>query len=258
MGEWTTANNLTYTINLQPNTIWTLSTINGKKGRHPQPPAPKPFPFPYADDFDSLPLHSQAPFFTDQSGSFEVVAAESAVGGNVLRQMMPRLPVSWCGETPLAYSLMGSHDWRDVNVTADVLIEANGTAFIAAAVLEGGCLGGRGSAGFTFAISSGGQWTLSNDTGLAYQLSTGTLSVTSGQWYRLSLVVTGDSVSAWVAGEELTAVTVSSGWGSGWAAIGSSYDYVQFDNFSVTKPSTAAITTPHIDERHIENRVQAE
>ena len=238
-GQWTINNSL-ITINLQPNTIWTLSTVKGNKGNHTAPPPPAPFPFPYSDNFDSRTPHSQAPYFTDQSGSFEVVAAPSDIGGNVVRQMMPRLPVSWCGETPLAYSLMGSHDWRDVNVTADVLIESNGTAFISAAVTDGGCLGGKGSAGFTLAITSSGQWILANDTGLAGVLSSGSSEyIKGGQWYRLNLVITGNTVIGWVHGYKVTTVNVGGSWRSGWAAIGSSYDYVQFDNFSVTKPTTS-------------------
>jgi len=234
-GQWQ-VNNSVITINLQPNAIWTLTTVKGAKGNHTNPPPPSPFPFPYSDNFDSYQPSSQASFFTDQSGSFEVVA------GGVVRQMMPRLPVSWCGETPLAYSLMGSHDWRDVNVTADVMIENNGTAFIAAAVTDGGCLGGKGSTGFTFAITSGGQWILSNDTGLAGVLASGESQyIYGGRWYTLTMVVSGDSVTAWVAGYHVTTVSVGSGWRSGWAAIGSSYDYVQFDNFSVTAPSTAKV-----------------
>ena len=247
LGEWM-LNDSVVTLDVQPNSIYTLSTIRGGKGQSVfDPPDAAPFPFPYADNFDSLRLHSQAPYFTDQSGSFEVVAADPSIGGNVVRQMMPRLPVSWCGETPLAYSVMGSHDWRDINVTADAMIEDSGTVFIAAAVTDGGCLGGRGSDGFTFAVSSNGTWTLSNDTALAGVLASGKLDVQSGQWYRLNLIVAGTSVSAWVAGKKLTTVDVGGGWRSGWAAIGSSYDYVQFDNFSVTAPSTAVHRSSIVD-----------
>ena len=228
------------TINLQPNTIWTLSTINGFRGNHTAPPSPLPFPFPYADNFDSHTLHSQAAYFTDQSGSYEVVQAADSARGKVLRQMMPELPVSWCGETPLAYSIMGSHDWRNVNVTADVLIEVNGTAFIAADVTDGGCLNGLGSDGFTFAISTSGNWQISNDTGLNHTLATGKLAVTAGVWYRLSIVVDGDLLSAYVDGNQVSMISVGDKWNSGWAAIGSSYDFVQYDNFSVDKPSRAS------------------
>ena len=253
-GAWT-INDSSITINLQPNTIWTLTTVKGNKGNHTAPPSPAPFPFPYADNFDAHPLHSQAAYFTDQSGSFEVVAADPSIGGNVLRQMMPQLPVSWCGETPLAYSVMGSHDWRDVNVTADVMIEANGTAFIAAAVTDGGCLGGKGSPGFTFAVLSSGMWVLSNDTGLAGQLATGKLpSFQAGQWIKLSLAITDDTIAAYVSMQRVATVNVGgSNWRSGWAAIGSSYDYVQFDNFSVTKPTSITTTT---DNDHTQQQQQ--
>ena len=240
-GQFTVDNGVV-TIALQPNTLWTLTTVKGMKGNHTAPPPASPFPFPYADDFDSHPLSSQAPYFTDQSGSFEVVAAQGR-SGQALRQMMPRLPVSWCGETPLAYSLMGSHAWRDVNVTASVYIEQAGTAFVAAAVTDGGCLGGKGSGGFTFAIASDGRWLLANDTGLAGVLDSGESQyIEAGRWYRLSLVVSGDSVSAYAEGYHVSTVSVGAGWRSGWAAIGSSYDYVQFDDFSVAAPSASAAT----------------
>ena len=257
-GQWA-LNNSQITINLQPNSLWTLTTMKGSRGNHTNPPPPSPFPFPYTDSFDSHTLHSQAPYFTDQSGSFEVVAADPERGGQVIRQMMPRLPVSWCGETPLAYSLMGSHDWRDVNITADVLIENNGTAFIAAAVTDGGCLGGLGSAGFTFAITADGRWILSNDTGLAYTLDSGSSQyIMGGQWYTLTMAVTDDTVTAWVQGYKVTTVSVASGWRSGWAAVGSSYDYVQFDNWSVTKPSTSATDDEWLHPSEQQHRMQTE
>ena len=165
--------------------------------------------------------------------------------------MMPRLPVSWCGETPLAYSVVGAHQWRDVNVTADVMVEASGVAFIAAAVTDGGCLNGKGSAGFTFAIDTAGTYKLANDTGLAGVLAVGKLAVKAGQWYRLSLVVSGMQVVGYVDGVQVASATVAAGWKSGWAAIGSSYDYVQYDDFSVTAVSKAATSMDADDAQHV-------
>ena len=45
-----------------------------------------------------------------------------------------------------------------MNVTASVYIEQAGIALVAAAVTDGGCLGGVGSGGFTFAVTSDGRW----------------------------------------------------------------------------------------------------
>ena len=228
---------VTWTMN--PNDLYTLSTLNGTKGAPAHPiPDPAPFPLPYSDDFDDRDESSFPKYFDDQSGSFEIVKATNTSHGMVVRQAMPMMPVAWCGDAPLTFSVMGSHAWRALAAEIEVLIERNGTAFLALGVASGGCVGGRGSEGIVLALSVGG-WVVSNTTALKPVVAQGKVAVDAGQWVRLRLEVGEGGTSVSVDGKEVAMLTqLTSRQHQGWLAIGSSYDYVQFDNLSITN-STA-------------------
>jgi hypothetical protein len=55
-------------------------------GTVPSSSAPAPFPIPYTDTFDSYPLFSEAAFFADQAGSWEIAQAADVSRGLVMRQ----------------------------------------------------------------------------------------------------------------------------------------------------------------------------
>ena len=228
------------TMTVQPNELYTLSTLNGTKGTFERAvPAQAPFPFPYSDNFDDRPISGFPRYFDDQSGSFEIVAAANTSHGRVVRQAMPMMPVAWCGDAPLTFSVMGNHTWRALRVEIDVLIERNGTAFIAADVSSGGCVGGRGAEGIVMAVSTEpAGWTLSNSTSLRPVVAEGKLPLTAGQWVRLAVDVGPGGTSVSVDGKEVAMVAaLSSARHNGWVAIGSSYDHVQFDNLVITHNS---------------------
>ena len=54
---------------------------------------------PYADDFDSYALYTEAPYFADQAGSWEIAAAVDISHGMVMRQVVR--PSSCPSPTPL-------------------------------------------------------------------------------------------------------------------------------------------------------------
>ena len=53
---------------VQPGSLYTLSTIRGMKGTYATPPASAPFPLPYRDDFDNYSISAPPRYITDQSG----------------------------------------------------------------------------------------------------------------------------------------------------------------------------------------------
>ena len=227
--------NGTVSFTLLPDTLYTFSTLNSTKGVHPAPPAAAPFPARYNDSFDAATLYNQPRYWQDQSGLFEWAASNDSAHGGVVRQSAPTPPVMWCGDAALAYSLMGDHSWRLVNVSADVLIESTGTAVVSAAISTGGCNGADGSPAIAFAIHTAGQWTLSNTTSLAYVVAGGAGKYVAGVWYRVRLSAGRGWVRAAVDGRVVCEVELSEWVGSvsGWVGVGSSFDYVQFDNFEV-------------------------
>ena len=226
-----------FTITLNPDELYTFSTVNGTKGSFAQaPPVNTPFPSTYADDFDDYRLSSEAKYFTDQSGSFEIVKATDSERGNVMRQMVPAAPVPWCGDASYPYSLMGNHQWSKINVSVDVFIESVGTAYIAAQVRSGGCVGHGGTGAIAFAVrtDNGGGWILSDTTGFAKTILSGNYAISANTWYHLDLHVLDAATEVYINGKLVgTTDVVSSKSGNGWIAIGSSFNYAQFDRIRV-------------------------
>ena len=228
------------TLTVSPNDLFTLSTVNGTKGAPGHPiPAPQPFPLPYAASFDDRPVSGFPAYFDDQSGSFEIVAANDSSRGHVVRQAVPSRPVAWCGDAPLTFSVLGSHQWSAIAASIEVMIEANGTAFLATSVSQGGCVGDRGSDGIVLAVAVGQGWLVSNSTSLQPIVAQGAVAVAAGQWVRLRLEVGEAGTAVEVDGVQVAMLhELTSTQYHGWVAIGSSYDAVQYDNLLVSTNTT--------------------
>eukprot|EP00042_Codosiga_hollandica_P057702 m.858006 g.858006 ORF g.858006 m.858006 type:complete len:846 (-) comp59651_c0_seq6:65-2602(-) len=220
-------------------TITTLSTAS--KAVIPTPPPSQPFPTYYTDNFDNYPLQSEAQYFADQAGAFEIYATNTS-RGNVMRQSVPTLPICWAGDFA-PFSVIGSEKWSDTIVTVDILIESTGAAYVGAR-----CRTCCNPEGVFFGLNvDTQQWFLTSNLAVTQQSSTyasGSYNVSANTWYTLSLSVIGTTVSAWIGDDEVVggydAGFVLPYHGSGWAAIGTSagadnsFTFAQFDNFSVT------------------------
>jgi galactosylceramidase len=233
-----TLNNGAFSLQLPVGVLYTVSTINGTKGTY-QPPPSMPFPLPYQDDFDRSATSSEAAYFSDQSGSWEIVDTSSS-RGKTMRQMVTELPISWCSEAPYPYSVIGNSSWKQpLNISVDVMIESVGTAFVAIGVERGGCGVGRvGSHAIVFSINTtnNGLWQLTSSTAITKPLAYGNVSVRSGTWYTITLIVLEDHSEAYINGNLIGRCELNVSSSSGLVAIGSSWNYVQFDNFHLQSP----------------------
>ena len=235
-----------FNLTLLPNELYTFSTLNSTKGSFPDSPIPSETPFPsqYDDDFNSYGVHHQPRYLTDQSGSYEIVESSDSGHGRVLRQMVPAKPIAWCDESPLTYTVVGSHEWRAMNASVQAYIEHNNDrddviAFLATSVTDGGCMGGAGSNGIVLAVVANGTFLVSNSTGLQAILDQGSVSVKAGEWHELRIVVDDAGGSFYVDGVLKSHVhSLSTTFASGWVGFGSSFDYVQFDNLHIQAGST--------------------
>ena len=223
-----------FTLQLPVGVVYTLSTINGTKGTYPMKSVSTPFPLPYYDDFDRYPIASEAAYFSDQFGVWEIVDTRSS-HGKVMRQMITERRITWCSEPAYPFSVIGDPRWQQsMNVSVDVMIENSGTAFVAAGVAQGSCYAGNaGSPGTVFSLSTSnnGIWQLAANTNLTMPLNSGHISVTPGTWYTMMLSVQFDRSEAYINGRFLGRCALNASSSRGWAAIGSSWDHVQFDNF---------------------------
>ena len=85
------------TLQLEPDTIFTLSTVStATKGQYEAPPPPKPLELPYYDNFDSYAEYSEVFDFVPQTGSFEVRTSSDKSRGKINRQTVQETPIYWC------------------------------------------------------------------------------------------------------------------------------------------------------------------
>ncbi len=117
-----------------------------------------------------------------------------------MRQMVTEIPISWCSDAPYPYSIIGNPNWtQPLNISAEVMIENVGIAFVALGVAQGGC-GVSGSRAIVFSIdtTNDGLWQLTNSTAINYPFASGNIPIKSGTWYTLTLVVFTDHSEAYI------------------------------------------------------------
>ncbi|WP_347302979.1 hypothetical protein V5740_13450 [Croceibacterium sp. TMG7-5b_MA50] len=125
--------NGTFTILLEPDAIYTLSTTTGQqKGGFTDIPEPAPFPFPYRETFESYTApeeHGYLPRYTaDIAGAFEITDRPDG-GGKCLRQVVPVPTISWAPDWQ-PYTIIGDADWGDYEVSTEVWLNPGDTAAV--------------------------------------------------------------------------------------------------------------------------------
>jgi hypothetical protein len=84
------------------------------------------------------------------------------------------------------------------------------------------------------AVAANGTFVVSDSTGLQKQLDQGSVDVGAAQWHELRIVVNDEGGSFYVDGVLKSQVqSLSTKFAAGWVGLGSSYDYVQFDNLHI-------------------------
>ena len=117
-GDIIVSNDGSFTLNIPVGAMITVSTVSGAvKGSPSKIPDSVPqFPLPYQDDFQGYPVSSEAKYFADQIGAFEI--HPSTIGTRmVMRQMVPQLPIGWSdhgSNGPM--TLIGMLEWQDIKI----------------------------------------------------------------------------------------------------------------------------------------------
>ncbi|XP_002734950.1 galactocerebrosidase-like [Saccoglossus kowalevskii] len=226
--------NGTFSLLLGVDELYTLTTLSvGHKGQYPNSPASEPFPLPYSDDFEKYAEFSEADYFADQSGVFEIRQSNDLEHGKVMRQVVPQRPVVWCNDSDSPTSIIGNHNWTNVNVSSDIYLEdKNGGVLLASRVSSAGC--SMRNARGVFLWLSPGKYELTTDHERWDKMKSGTCEMQAQKWYRASLYVKDSKVIAHLNGKKLFDVNIEVGSSKGWAAIGTlAHNYAQFDNFNI-------------------------
>ncbi len=217
--------NGSFSINLEGNSVYTLTTTTGQRKGSFEIPKDSPFPLPYKDDFESYALGKMARYFSDEQGTF--VVAERADGhGKCLRQIVPQRGMYGCAfESP--WTIIGDTAWKDYEASVDVHIGEKGMAGLYGRVDDP--LSRPMPGGYGLTLDSKGAWQLKDTTTL---IESGSVKPASGSWHNLKLRFVGPQVTALIDGETVCSIT-DTFHPRGAVALATSYDYVEFDNFSV-------------------------
>ncbi len=234
-----------YTLEVQPDSIYTVTTTTGQGKGDAAPPPPAGFPLPYSDAFDSSPLGHAARYLSDQDGAFEVQPCRQRPG-NCLSQVITVKPTPW-SPLPDPFTLAGDIAWRDYSVAADVQIPLAGEASVFGRIDNASAFADSKAtypAGYGLILKSDGHWRListayKNDP---MELAAGAIAAdehtNAAPWHHLELSFQGPSVEVDIDGKRLAQVA-SSSHDHGMFSIGSDWSTVQFDNLTV-KPNTPA------------------
>ena len=121
-----------FVFEVEPNTVYSLSTMKGQRKATYSAPPSQPFPFPYFDTFDQYEQPDQwgylPHYFADIAGAFEITEAPER-HGKCLRQMTPLPTISWAPEWK-HYTIIGDEEWSDYEVSADVKLNPGDAAAV--------------------------------------------------------------------------------------------------------------------------------
>jgi galactosylceramidase len=246
-----TPTNGSFTITIDPNSIYSISTTTGQqKGSFTTAvPASKAFPFPYYENYDHysdpkafgyLP-HYQA----DITGVFEITDRPDKTG-KCLRQIVTTKASSWAPEW-MPYSLIGDDTWTDYDVSIDVYFDNGGWASVMGRVPTTG--GGYGSypKGYYLRLASTGAWAClaaMNTNAAGTSLATGTVTLTANQWNNLKLRFSGTTITGFINNAQVFTKTDNlygaGAVGFGTGDLGAVRNSALFDNLIVNTVGAAA------------------
>ncbi|MCU1682559.1 MAG: hypothetical protein JWQ81_3298 [Amycolatopsis sp.] len=232
-----------FSLTLQPNTVYTVTTTTGQgKGTAVSPPS-APLALPYSDGFDSYQPGSEAKYLSDMQGAYEVQACTGRAG-QCVRQMAPVKPIEWQDDSD-AFSLIGDPTWGNYTVASDVRLAQPGAVELLGRANTQSRPQSHQNA-YYFKVSDSGAWTIArgDTSGKLTTLSSGTTTALgTGSWHHLSVTFEGTAITGSVDGHQVG--TASDGlWTNGQAGLGVvGYQTDEFDNLSITPGSASPPST---------------
>ncbi|MFC4588460.1 RICIN domain-containing protein [Sphaerisporangium corydalis] len=233
----------TYSLTVQPGRVYTITTTTGQGKGTATSPASGSLALPYSDTYDGYAVGKEAKYLMDQQGAFEVTACGAGRAGRCVRQMAPRMPITWDGDYD-PYALLGDVGWSNYTVSSDVLLEQAGYVKL---IGRGGTqhYGPAGQNAYYLRVTDTGAWAIQRNTfdNVVTTLSSGTVAALgTGRWHSLSLGFSGGTITGKIDGVTVGTVTDFT-WGAGQVGLGTgATETAQFDNLSVT-PGPAGSST---------------
>jgi O-glycosyl hydrolase len=224
-----------YSLTLQPNRIYTVTTTTGQAKGTATGPASSALGLPYSDKFEGYGHGSEAKYFSDMQGSFEVRPCADGRGGQCLQQVAPVKPIEWQGDSD-AYGLVGDPGWSDYTVSTDVDMQQAGTVTLLGRANTQNRPQNR-QAAYQLRISDTGAWSIARNSGggvLSTLTSGSHPALGLNSWHTIKLGFSGNRITATLDGATLGAVTDNS-FTTGLVGLGVvGYQTNLFDNLTVT------------------------
>jgi len=241
-----TPSNGSYSLTVQPGSIYTLTTTAGQGKGTATSPAQGSLALPYSDTFDSGAIDQQPRYLAQQQGAFEVEPCAGGRSGRCVQQQAPVQPIEWDGNSN-PYTIGGNLSWSNYTVSADALMEQAGAVQLLGRVDTQHPFGVAGINEYYLQLSNTGAWSIvrNNTSATLTTLASGTVAAPgTGTWHHLALTLNGTAISAAIDGATVGSVTDST-YSSGMIGLGTSgYQTDQFDNLSVTQVGSPTPTGP--------------
>ncbi len=231
-----TPQNGSFSMSLEPDSIYSLTTTTGQGKGTAAPPAQASFPFPYSDDFKSTPVGKTPKYFADQDGAFEVAPCAGRPG-QCLRQVVRQRPITWGGISPDPLTFLGSADWTDCEVSTTAMLEEPGNISLAGRIDSADWFQdgkARWPSGYVLTVQQDGSWELDSAKFKtpAAKLASGKVSFSLKTWHRLALAFRGSTIEASIDGGRVASLTDETH-KKGMAGIGTGWNLAQFADFAV-------------------------
>ena len=237
--------NGSFTLSLDANSIYSISTTTGQQKGTTTPAAAASFPLPYNETYDHYADFKSVgyrPYYhNDIAGGFELFKRTDGAG-NCLRQVVSQPAQSWAPETN-PYTIVGDTAWTDYEVSADVSIETStGWASLLGRIGSTGTGYGTSPNAYYMTLSPTGAYNFyasSTGSGAGTALATGQATLAAGTWHNMKLVFQGSSIKGLVDGTQVFAIT-NTKYSKGNVGLGTAAKTTAlFDNLIVTAVNAA-------------------
>ena len=227
-----TPHNGSFSLTLQPNHIYSLTTTSGQSKGTATPPAQASLKLPYRDNFKRYRAGQIPRYFSTLNGAYETAPCASPHRRMCLRQIISIPPITWMnGPDPL--TVMGDPQWTSYQVSMDALMEQAGYIDL---------IGGfknqndKHVDGYHLHFTNDGSWQLfkEDDSGAQTILASGTTSFGLHTWHHLTLKVQDHAIEASIDNKSLATADDSSYLVGQVGIQVAPWINAQFDNFAVT------------------------
>ena len=196
-------------VDLDPDSLYSLTTTTGQSRGTATPPPPAKFPFPYQLDLESTRAGRSPRYLADQDGAFEVHPCEGHAG-NCLEQMIDKKPIPW-GPLPNPWTLTGDESWKDYQVATSALVAKGGLIALLGRIDSANVFADKSAlwpAGYILTLEDQGTWQL---TSTVYKepphiLAAGKVPMKPQSWHNLTLRFAGDRIVAELDGSVIASV----------------------------------------------------